>query len=101
MADSIVIMEKGTEKEPHTIKMKEIYDTINRMKVEDPCLNIMVLSTVKDSTTGKTLGVSFLIGDTKPLVQEFIDCMVRNEGFKRIWMGVWNKFYHNINARRK
>lgn len=101
MADNIIIMEKGTEKESHTIKMKEIYDTLNKMKVEDPSLNIMVLSTVKKDSTGKTLGVSFLIGDTKPLIQEFIDCMARNKGFQQIWMGVWNKLYNHIMARRK
>lgn len=100
MADSIVIIEEGTEKEPHTLMMKELYENLNKMKIQDPSLNIMVLSTVKDST-GKTLGASFLIGDTKPLVQEFTDCMVRNEGFQRIWMGVWNKLQHHIKARSK
>lgn len=100
MADSIVIMEEGTEKEPHALKMKEIYETLNKMKVEDPSLNIMVLSTVKDST-GKTLGASFLIGDTKPLVHEFTDCMVRHEGFQQVWMGVWNKLYHHLKMKRR
>lgn len=100
MADSIVIMEKGTEKEPHNLRMKEIYDTLNKMKVEDPSINVMVLSTVKDNT-GKTIGASFLIGDTKPLVQEFMDCMTRYEGFQQVWMGVWHKLYHYLKAKRK
>lgn len=95
-----ILMKEGTEQEKHTQRMRYFYDLFNQIKEQDPNFNIMVLSTTKDST-GKELGVSFLIGDVDKLGVEFSDCLTRYDAFKKVFWKAFRNLHNKLKFQRK